>query len=221
MSSLAALFLIFITSQSSAEDIVSAIKAEEQARLEACLTKIDDSPEEAYEDGLAWVAEGSRPPARHCRALALVALEQYEVGAAQLEALAAAPDAGSLDQRALYLSQASSAWLQAGAFEAAIVTLSEALRLRPNETNFLVDRALARIALRHYLEARDDLNTALAQEPSNSDALQLRAEVNLQEDRLNDALDDIESALLIDPVNVDVALKRGEIREAIRLENER
>lgn len=220
MSAIASLFFIFLTGQSSASEVVAAIQADEQARLQACIAKIEEDPENAYEDGLAWVSEGSRPPARHCRALALVALEQFEVAAAQLESLAAAPDAGSLDQRALYLSQASSAWLQAGAFEAAIVTLTEAIKLRPTETDFLVDRAMANLALRNFLPARSDLDDALGRQPDNAQAYQLRAEVNLKEDRLAAALDDIEAALQIDPLNVDVALLRGEIREAIRLQGD-
>lgn len=220
MLSIAALFTVLLTGQSSAESIVAAIKADEVARLEACIAKIDDMPEEAYEDALAWVGEGSRPPARQCRALALVALEQFEEGAKKLEALAAAPDAGTLDQRALFLSQAGSAWLQASAFEEAIVSLTEALRLRPQETLFRIDRAIALIALQRYGQAREDLDTALAQEPDNSTAYQLRAEVNLREDQLQAARDDIEAALSLSPQNVDVALLRGEIREAIRLNEE-
>ncbi|MEO1028913.1 MAG: tetratricopeptide repeat protein [Pseudomonadota bacterium] len=220
MSALVAFSAIILLGQSSAQQTVREIQNDDRARLQACIDKIETDADDAYEDSLAWLAEGSRPPARHCRALALIALGQLEDGAAKLESLAAAPDAGSLDQRALYLSQASSAWLQAGAFEAATVSLSEAIRLRPSETSFYIDRALANIALKNFIPAREDLNEALGREPDNSDAYRLRAQVNLNEERFTDAVDDIEQALAIDPLNVDVALLRGEIREAIRLNAE-
>lgn len=218
MSASIALFFIYLVGQSSsAEQVINEIRADDRARLQACIDKIETDPEEAYEDGLAWLSEGSRPPARHCRALALVALGQFEDAASRLESLAAAPDAGSLDQRALYMSQASSAWLQARRFQEAVVSLTEAIRLRPSETAFYIDRALANIALENFIPAREDLNEALGRQPDNSDAYRLRAQVSLEEKKFSAALDDIESALGIDPSNVDIALLRGEIREAIRL----
>ena len=99
--------------QSAGAEIAKA----EDARLEACVERIETDPENAYEDGLAWTAEGNRPGARQCTALALIALGSLESGAERLQALATAPDGGTMEQRALYLSQAGHAWLQAGAPE--------------------------------------------------------------------------------------------------------
>ena len=89
------------------------IAAEEQARLDACLTRIESDPEEAYEDGLAWLYQGNRPGARQCTALALIALGHPEEGAERLKNLANSTDGGTLEQRAAYLSQAGNAWIEA------------------------------------------------------------------------------------------------------------
>ena len=67
---LAAVSLAFLQTTSAGERIA----AEEQARLEACLAKIETDPDDAYEDGLAWLYQGNRPGARQCTAMALIAL---------------------------------------------------------------------------------------------------------------------------------------------------
>jgi tetratricopeptide (TPR) repeat protein len=192
----------------------------EQTRLEACVAKIETDAENAYEDGLAWSAEGNRPGARQCTALALIALGNHETGAERLEALATAPDAGSMEQRAIYLSQAGQAWIMAGAPEVAVISFSDALKLAPGTQDLLLDRASAYMMTEQWTEALSDLDLALANSPGFGLAHQLRAEVHLNNDDYDLALRDVESAMQADPKNIDTLLVRGRVREAIRVAGE-
>ena len=203
---------IFLQQSAGAE-----IAAAEAAKLEACVAKIETAPEEAYEDGLAWTFEGNRPGARQCTALALIALGNVEEGAVRLENLSMASDGGTMEQRAVYLSQAGNAWLQIGAAEAAAVSFSEALRLAPGENDLLLDRATAYMLIDKWDEAMSDLNTAIANAPGNAVAHQMRAEVHLNQDALDLAMKDVETSMAADPKNIDTLLVRGRVREAMRL----
>lgn len=207
-----ALFLL----QSGGSDLASA----EADRLEACVSKIEKAPEEAYEDALAWTFEGNRPGARQCTALALIALGNVEEGATRLERLASAPDAGSMEQRAIYMLQAGNAWMQIGAAEAAAVSFTEALKLAPGEPDLLLDRASAYMLIDDWDKALADLDALLKVLPNDVTALQMRAEAYLNTSKNDLALKDVETALAADPKNIDTLVMRGRVREALRLEAE-
>ncbi len=189
----------------------------EDARLEACVAKIETDPENAYEDGLAWSFEGNRPGARQCTALALIALGNYETGAERLESLATAADGGSMEQRAIYLSQAGQAWIMAGAPEVAVISFSDALDMAPGMVELLLDRASAYILIEEWDKALSDLDLALANSPGFGPAHQLRAEVYLNKKSYELAMRDVEAAMTADPKNIDTLLVRGRVREAMRL----
>jgi tetratricopeptide (TPR) repeat protein len=189
----------------------------EAARLEACVAKIETDPENAYEDGLAWSYEGNRPGARQCTALALIALGNYETGAERLESLATSTDGGTMEQRAIYLSQAGQAWIMAGAPEVAVVSFSDALTMAPGTVDLLLDRASAYILTEEWDKALSDLDLALANSPGFGPAHQLRAEVYLNKKSYDLAMRDVESAMAADPKNIDTLLVRGRVREAIRV----
>lgn len=199
--------------QSAGAEIAKA----EAARLEACVAKIETDPENAYEDGLAWSFEGNRPGARQCTALALIALGNYETGADRLETLATSTDGGTLEQRALYLSQAGQAWIMAGLPDAAVVSFTEALKLAPGTVDLLLDRASAFMLVEEWDKAKSDLDLALANAPGLAAAHQLRAEVHLNKKSYDLALQDVDSAMSADPKNIDTLLVRGRVREAIRI----
>ncbi len=203
----------FFLQQSAGAEIAAA----EAAKLEACVAKIETAPEEAYEDGLAWTFEGNRPGARQCTALALIALGNVEEGAVRLENLSMSSDGGTMEQRAVYLSQAGNAWLQIGAAEAAAVSFTEALRLAPGENDLLLDRASAYMVIDKWDEAMADLNAVIANSPGDAIAHQMRAEIHLNKDALDLAMKDVETSMASDPKNIDTLLVRGRVREAMRL----
>ncbi len=202
--------------QSAGAEIAKA----EDARLQACVDKIETDPENAYEDGLAWSYEGNRPGARQCTALALIALGNYETGAQRLEALATSSDGGTMEQRALYLSQAGHAWIQAGAPDVAVVSFTDALELAPGTVDLLLDRATAYIMLTEWDKALSDLDLALANSPGYGPGHQLRAEVYLEKRAYDLAMRDVKAAMEADPSNIDTLVVRGRVREAMRLAEE-
>ena len=213
MSVTALLLAALPISQSAIADIARA----EQDRLNTCIELVETNPTEAYEDSLAWLSSGNRPKARYCNAIALLAMDQLEEGAARLEALATAPDAISISDRALYMTQAGNAWLTAGYPEAAITALSEALRLQKGDPALFKDRAAAYLALERWPEGVDDLNAALELVPTDAEALSMRARAHLATESLLAAEADMLDALKQEPENIDFLVLRGDVREALRL----
>ena len=188
----------------------------EAQRLKDCIAKIDTDAAAAYQDALTWMGKGNRPAARHCAALALIEMGQPAQGAARLEELANAADSGTVEARALYLAQSGNAWLVARNPEAAIVTLTNAIKLSPNDAALHKDRARASLMLKQWDDAGEDLNTAVKLSPGDAEAFRLRALALLKLERFQDAWDDIELALKFSPKDLDVVVLRGDIREAMR-----
>ena len=195
----------------------SAFAQTEEERLEQCIAKIDVDADAAYQDGLTWLAKGNRPAARHCTALALIALGQAAEGAARLEELANAPDAGGLDERGIYLAQSGNAWLMAGMPDEAIVTLTNAMKLRPEDGELYKDRARALMLQKKWQEAGKDLDVAIELQAGNAEAFRMRGHALLKLDRLDDAWRDVETAMRLAPKDIDAIVLRGDVREAMRL----
>lgn len=218
MSSLPAVLSAFALMQSAPlTEAGRAVQAEEAARLANCLELVETDPEAAYEDGLAWLSAGGRPGARHCTAVALIALGHPDEGAARLEDLANAPDAGGIDDRATYLTKAGNAWLIAGAPDAALVALDNGLKLKPGDPGLLKDRATARLSLEQWHLAVSDLDTVLNAVPGDVEALELRARAYKELGQYDEALADVAAARSAMPDNIDLLVLRGDIREAARL----
>lgn len=210
------LFAISVNAQTIADDI----KAEEQARLNACLERQIEEPEEAYEDGLAWLSEGNRPAARYCTATSLIQLGKYVEGADRLEALAGAPDGGTLEDRAIYLAQAGNAWLLAGLPEEAVIAFTDAMQFAAHDPTIFIDRARAYLLQEKWEEGEADLDQAIQMQPGDITAYLLRGEARLRQDRYDDAMGDVEQARAIDKTNIEALVLRGDIREAKRLASE-
>jgi regulator of sirC expression with transglutaminase-like and TPR domain len=208
--------LAFLLAASATASSAAFGQTSEADRLQACIDKIDRDAAEAYQDGLTWLATGNRPAARQCTAMALIALGQEAEGAARLEALANAPDGGSLEQRSVYLAQSGNAWLLARMPDAAVVTLTNALKLRPRDADLRKDRARAYMMLKKWPEAGKDLDVAIELSPGDAEGMRLRALTLLKMERYRDAWSDVEAALRQAPKDVDAAVLRGDIREAMR-----
>jgi tetratricopeptide (TPR) repeat protein len=196
---------------------MAQVDPRDSARLQACITKSNTSPEEAFEDGLVWRSQSGGAFAEQCVALARIAKGDIADGAARLAALARAPDAGDTDQRALLLVKAANAWLMIGDFNAALRATNAAMLLKPAEVDILIDRARTFAGLRQWPEARDDLTLALSKRPRDALALRLRAETNLQQGNYQAAQLDVAEALRLQPRDVDNHVMRGRVMEARRL----
>lgn len=200
------------------QSVGDQIAAQEAARLDACLARIETDPDNAYEDGLAWSYQGNRPGARQCTALALIALGHPEEGAARLQSLANATDGGTMEQRAAYLSQAGNAWIQAENPDAALVAFDGAIKIAPDAPELLMDRATAHLLLEHYDEAIEDLDAALRYTPGLGEAHQLRGQAWLEKGDPDKAMLDVKAAMDADPENVATLVLRGRVREALRIQ---
>ncbi len=215
----ALVYAVATLSPSAQTTTADLIMADEQSRLNACLTKQEDDPEDAYEDGLAWLNEGNRPAARYCTATSLIALGQYVEGADRLEALAAAPDGGAGADRAIYLTQAGNAWMLAQLPQEAVITLTDAMKFDDEDAALYQDRARAYLMLDSWSEAESDLDQAIARQPGDIQSYILRGEARLRQDKLDAAMEDVLQARSIDETDIDALLLRGRVREAIRLKD--
>lgn len=196
----------------------AAFAQTEREKLEQCLEQIDRDAEVAYQDGLTWLSKGNRPAARQCTALALIALGQEAEGAARLEELANAPDAGGIEERGVYLTQSGNAWLMAKMPNEAIVTLTNAMKLRPSDGELYKDRARAHVMLMHWKDAESDLDNAIQRSAADAEAYRMRGYARLKQGQLQAAWLDVEAAQKLAPKDVNVLLLRGDVREAMRAE---
>jgi tetratricopeptide (TPR) repeat protein len=181
-----------------------------------CVALARQKPDEGWEESLAWASLGGGEAARHCGAIALIGLRQYEEAASRLEALAKASHRPA-KLRAGMLAQAGQAWLLAGKTDRAYAAQTAALSLVPVAPDLLVDRAQTLAEAKNYKEALVDLNQALAVDPRRVDAYVFRATAKRYLDDLKGAAADLAQALALDPQNEDAWLESGMVK---RLQND-
>ncbi len=182
-------------------------------KYDDCIQAIDGDQDEALEDALAWRDAGGGAAAKHCIALALLALGQEEEAALRLEELALESGAGGPEERAELLAQAAQAWMQAGRPVEADVVLTSAIELQGADPNLFVERALAHRMRQDWTSAITDLTTAIEIDRSLVDAYVLRAAARRQTGDAIGASADVNRALELDASNVDALLERGRQRE--------
>lgn len=179
--------------------------------MERCLGLLRADPEGARAFAETWETDGGGEGARHCHALAALALGDPALAAERLEALARNSRAGNAARAAVF-AQATQAWLMAGLPRRAFGAATMALTISPDDVDLLIDRAVALGGLASYREAIGDLDRALALDPDRVEALVFRAAAHRHLDRVEQALRDIGRALDLAPGNVEALLERGIIR---------
>jgi tetratricopeptide (TPR) repeat protein len=182
------------------------------AAYEHCMKLARDDPAAARDLAAKWHERGGAHPAEHCLAVALIGLKQYKEGALRLEKLTPEMVHAPALLRAEVLDQAAQAWLLAGDPGRAYATETAALALRPDDADFLVDRAEAAGVAGWFDKAIADLDRVLKGNPSRVDALIYRAAAFRAQGRLDTALADIQAALMLAPDSVPALLERGNIR---------
>ena len=200
------LFLITIFPADAAE-------IDHQQEYQACMTLTRERPEEAYSSGLAWYKQGGGIPARHCLAVALLQLHQYDEAASRLERLAT--DLGTARTALLggILMQAGQAWYLAGRPDKAFKLQSTLLDLAPDDPELWVDRAVTLMELEKYDAALADLDEAIRRNPGLVEAHTYRAVTLRQLDRLEDAAREVDTVLELAPLDPDALLERGILRQ--------
>lgn len=176
-----------------------------------CVALARQNPTEGWEEALAWASLGGGDPARHCGAIALIGLRQYEEAASRLEDLANSSHA-AVKLRAGMLAQAGQAWLLAKNPERAYAAQTAALKLVPGAPDLLVDRAESLAEAKNYKDAVTDLDQALAASPNRADALTFRGTAKRYLDDAKGAEADIDKAISTDPLYQDAWLEKGILR---------
>lgn len=193
-------------------------------RYARCVALIDQNPERAYEEGMAWAAEGQALAAYRCAALALLAQERFSEAARRLTSLASAVTTADPSLRAELFSQAGNAWLLArepgqarSAFTRAIATMAPGADELPD---LHIDRARAYAMERDYRHAEEDLSRALDLRPNDPLALRLRAAARMHQRAFQLAEADATRSLSLSTTEADrvgAALVLGHVRESIRI----
>ncbi len=177
-----------------------------------CIGLTDGDPERAFEAALAWRDLDGGLPARHCVALALVALESYEAAATRLEELADDMKGFPAASRAEVLAQAGRAWFLAKDAQRAYAAVTAGLQTAPDNVELLIDRGEILAVAQSYWDALDDFNRALELSPARIDALIFRAAAYRLVDAAELAVEDIDKALALAPDHPEALIERGMLR---------
>ena len=183
-----------------------------RAQYSACIDKALREPDDGFEQAIAWRDMGGGAPAKHCVAVALYALGQYQNAGLHLERLASEEQSLPVSLRTALLGQAGDAWMSAGDYKRADAALSAALKLVPNDADILLKRGLAAVAAESYFDAIDDLNRVIELKPDDANALVYRATAYRYVDAPELADDDVERALAAHPDHSGALLERGNLR---------
>lgn len=187
------------------------VRLSDDPRYDQCLAMLAENPQGSAAMAEAWTDGGE--PARHCGALALLALGEAERAAPRLEEVGRRSQAGAVARAAVF-GQAAQAWMIAGAPQRAYGAVTIALSLSPDDADLLLDRAVASSVLGRHMEAIADLDQALSMDADRVDALVLRAAAWRALDRTDRALADASRALVLDPDSAEALLERGILRQA-------
>lgn len=192
----------------AAAPTAAAPPSPDSGRYAECLALVGSRPADAWESALAWESLGGGHPARHCAALALIALGHGEEGALRLEALVQDGHAVAAVQAGM-LAQAAQAWFAAGQLQQALHDQSAALALVPDDVDLLLDRATTLGELGDLAAAQADLDQAAQVAPKRADVFALRATAGRLRGDLSAAERDIVAALKLDPNQPDALLESG------------
>lgn len=213
--SIAALILPFALLQGAAAASTAAAE-----RFQQCVAIIEESPERAYEEGMAWASEAQALGGYRCAAMALVAQNRHEEGARRLESLAASVSLERTAMRAELYSQAGNAWLLAREPAQAVSALTRAIVTVESDPaqlpDLLIDRARAYAMERDWRHSEEDLSRSLDLRAQDALALRLRAAARMHQNSFDLAEADAQAAVTLAPADVEALLMLGHAREAKR-----
>ena len=203
---------LLLSAPASAGDLTQKFDKQHKA----CLERIADDPELAYEEAMIWRDNGGGRRARHCEAMSLFALDQTEEAAHRLNKIAQSPDGGTPQMRADFYAEAANFWLLANLPKEAYASATAGLERAQSHIDLRIARARAYAALGHYEYAETDLTSVLVFDKKHAGALRYRADARRNLGKLQEAKADIEMSLTLEPTVIETALLRGKINEAIR-----
>lgn len=198
------LALLTLSSSANAEIIGG------EASYRECMTLAREKPKEGEERALGMIALKGGAPARHCLATALLNLGRYADAADAL--IDVAVETRDPVMRIDALGQAGNVWVMAGDLPRAVATFGEAIRLKNDDPDLFIDRAIALAAATNYFEAIDDLNRAIELDPRRAEAYVFRATAYRYVDAFDLAFQDVEAALALKPGFPEALVERGALR---------
>lgn len=186
-------------------------------RLAHCEALAKQAPDQAYEEGRAWIAESPAIEAKYCLAAAAYGLGRPLLAAQQFDEVAQAFAGRAKAEQAQAQSDAGNAWLLAGDAGRALAAFDKAVAFAPDSPDALIDRARAYAYKRDWRRSEEDLNAALNIRGADTLILRLRADARLQQGALDLALKDVEEALALaktEGETVEALLVRGRVVQA-------
>ena len=176
---------------------------------DGCIGLIEGDPALASREAAAWIGAGGGAPARHCRALALIATGAESSAVDELLGIAAEEPDLSPQARAEVLVQAGEMLLDQGDTVTASTVAGQALALAPGDPGATGLAAAASLADGDAAGALRALDTALAGGEPTPRLLLLRAAAQRQLGQLVAARDDAEHATELAPELASAWLERG------------
>ncbi|MGB3721223.1 MAG: tetratricopeptide repeat protein [Pacificimonas sp.] len=181
-----------------------------------CIRMTSAEPAKAERLSKQWILQEGGVPARHCQAMAELALGKTEMAVATLEGAARLTESAGGRETADLYGQAGNAALIAGKpeqakdlFDRALISLGrgrDALR-----ADLLIDRARAETDLSQLDAARADLLSATQVAPDNADAWLLLATAERRADNLGGAENAIREAIRLMPEDPEVLAEAARI----------
>ncbi|MEM0988263.1 MAG: hypothetical protein AAGK00_05240 [Pseudomonadota bacterium] len=186
--------------------------APDQVRdYDVCIALVENTPDDAVRLAGEWARYGGGAPARHCYALALIAVGAPSRAVDELLALAAEEPDLSAEARADVLIQAGEMLLDLNELAAAAFAAGEALRLKPSDRDALGLRGAVKAADGDLPGAIQDYDRALAGNQPVALILLRRAAARRLLGTLVAARDDAVFATEVDPGFAEAWLERGRI----------
>lgn len=190
--------------------LVPTVGMAENANYRNCVGWVAADPTRALTDAEGWRDSGGGLAARHCRALALAAMDRFSEAASEAESVANSMPQS--DARVNLLVQAGEFRMASGDPYTARAQFDQALLEMPDNTDALDGRARAVAATGDMQGAIADLNRVIFQRPGDVEALALRAAALRQTGDLAGALADAQSAVNTDPSSAVAYFERGAAR---------
>ena len=182
---------------------------------DACIALIAADPARAEIEAGEWARFGGGAPARHCYALALVAIGASLVAADEMIAIAQEEPGLPDEARADILVQAGELLLDGDVPVTAQIVADQAVLLSKGGADALGLRGAAKLAQGRPQTAFEDLNAALAAKPGTVRMLVRRAAAQRQLGNAVAARDDAVFASERAPDNADAWLERGRAEAAL------
>ena len=180
---------------------------------QACIDRIEKSPEQGRLAALRWISDGGGEPAIYCAAVGDLAMDLPRLAGGRLEFLAEKNRSKDPYLSARLYIQAAQAWSTGKEDERALAAIEAADRMAPeaDEVKLLAAPIYAEAGrwglvkrMLDEVDATGDLNAA---------ALVLRGRAKFELADHEAAAKDLQAALNMDPQNVDGLILRGELAQ--------